>query len=56
MICVYIYIFINIIIINNLILLTKIEFHMMEHPDAHDDTRSSPCSLQHSRGDFKFAI
>jgi hypothetical protein len=29
---------------------------MMEHPDAHDDTRSSPCSLQHSRGDFKLVI
>jgi len=29
---------------------------MMEQPDVQDDTRSSPCSLQHSRGDFKLVI
>ena len=34
----------------------KVNFHMMEQPDVQDDARSSPCSLQHSRGDFKFAI
>jgi hypothetical protein len=28
----------------------------MEQPDVQDDTRSSPCSLQHSRGNFKLVI
>jgi hypothetical protein len=26
--------------------------HMMEQPAVHDDTRSNPCSLQHSRDVF----
>ena len=30
--------------------------HMMEQPDVQDETRSSPCSLQQSRGVFKFVI
>lgn len=32
------------------------KYYMMEHPDVHDDTRLSSCSVQHSRGDFKLTI